>query len=72
MNTTQMLNDIRQEAEAILVEADKLGQVAAILRRLDGPAPAKNRSGSHHISAAGRRRISQAQKKRWRKVKRGK
>ena len=60
------LESITKQVKA---EIAKLGQV---LRLLEGAKGTKRTAARHKISAAGRKRIAQAQRARWAKVRAGK
>ena len=71
MNTAQILSDLR-------AERDRISQAIAALESLGStvtpakPAAVKAKPGVRHISAAGRKRISEAAKKRWAEARQAK
>ncbi len=64
MDTTSILADLR-------AERDRINQAISALETFGGSATASKskKTGRRHMSAAARRKISEAQKKRWAKQK---
>lgn len=73
VNLVQVLKGLRAERSRAQKEIDRLDKAIAALGRLDGnggrQAPKNGLGKKRRISIAGRRRISQAQKARWAKLR---
>lgn len=73
-NLAQVLGQLRDERNSVKKELDRLEKaISAVSKLLNGspaPAPAKKAPGRRRrLSAAARKRISDAQKARWAKAK---
>lgn len=73
-NLAKALVRLREERREVQHQAQKLGEAIAVLEKLTrGAGTTANTGASHRVkrvlSAAGRRRISLAQKARWAKLR---
>jgi hypothetical protein len=76
-NITKAIDRLREERRDAQNQVQKLGEAIAVLEKLTRGAGATTHAGSGYhskrvLSAAGRRRISLAQKARWAKIRQSK
>ena len=76
VNLAQVINDLRAERSEAQKEVDRLEKAIGALQKLVGN-PGRQAQGNEprkrrKLSAAARKRISQAQKARWAKIRRQK
>ena len=73
-NIAKAIDRLREERRDAQNQVEKLGEAISVLEKLTRSSGAALRSGTNHrvkrvLSAAGRRRISLAQKARWAKIR---
>jgi hypothetical protein len=72
-NITKAIDRLREERRDAQNQVQKLGEAISVLEKLTRGAGSSIHAGSHRakrvLSAAGRRRISLAQKARWAKLR---
>ncbi len=73
-NITNAIDRLREERRDAQNQVQKLGEAISVLEKLtrvggSTPQSATGRRGRRTLSAAGRRRISLAQKARWAKIR---
>ena len=73
-NIAQAINRLREERRDAQNQVQKLGEAIAVLEKLTRSSGATTHAGTPHrvkrvLSAAGRRRITLAQKARWAKLR---
>jgi hypothetical protein len=73
-NIAKAIDRLREERRDAQNQVQKLGEAISVLEKLTRTAGATGSAGSSHrvkrtLSAAGRRRISLAQKARWAKIR---
>ena len=73
-NIMQALSRLREDRKQAQQQVEKLSQAIIVLERLgtDGSFGGRQRRAKRVLSAAGRRRISLAQKARWARMRQGK
>ena len=70
-NLENALQELRAERRATQLQVEKLDQAISVIESLNGSGIARNTSQPKRIiSAASRRKMAQAQKSRWAKVRR--
>jgi len=74
LNVQSVLNELRNQRRRTQAELKRLDRAIAALRPLSSgnPGTERGRGIKRTLSAAARRRISQAQKARWAKIRRQK
>jgi hypothetical protein len=72
-NIAKAIDRLREERREAQNQVQKLGEAISVLEKLTRSAGATGSAGTHRakrvLSAAGRRRISLAQKARWAKIR---
>src|ERR1700692_2604241 len=71
-NLTSALEELRKERSRAQVQVEKLDQAISVIESLNGSGTSRNRNQpTRIISAASRRKMAQAQKARWAKIRKG-
>lgn len=68
MALNQILRSLQSQRAAAQATVDRLDRAVTALSELDGKAPGR-RGGPRHMSAAARKRIADAQRARWAKIR---
>jgi hypothetical protein len=69
-NLSNALQELRAERKQVQLQVEKLDQVISVIESLNGSARPQNANKPNRtISAASRRKMAQAQKARWQKVR---
>src|ERR1700686_3652894 len=69
-NLTSALEELRKERSRAQVQVEKLDQAISVIESLNGSGTSRNRNQpTRVISAASRRKMAQAQKARWAKIR---
>ena len=71
-NLTNALQELREERNQAQLQVEKLDQAISVIESLNGSgASRKATQPTRIVSAASRRRMAQAQKARWAKLRKG-